>query len=532
MIRLFKSPKGDKAKAKSLWRSRRGNVALITAFMIIPLTVALGTAYDFTMAESRQDQIDGMADIATLSAVTPAMMAVDPITAKAYALKVFTSQLATVPGVTYSLANISTAGSVDNSTGTATQRTMVITYTAASTNVFASLVGMPTFPLKGASTATSSTAPNIDFYLLLDTSPSMEIAATSSGIATMIANTQQESDVSPPTPQNQGYDSWKANAKWPKAWPYAGETTPTGNGCAFGCHETSPDTGTYAGLDGKPIPCTATGVYTDGTHIGSTFPSTGRDNYDLSRCLGVVLRSDLVTAAAENLVTTAATTEANNLAKYQMAFFVTDSNTQASPLTLTTLQVLTPDLSVGGAAQTAAAKVQPLTMCKNNQYVCNDKNNDEDTNLDQDLATMNTSGNTGYIPTPGQGTNNPTDTPQKVLFIVTDGQNDYGSSRIYPPMDFSGAKCTAIKNRGIRIAVLYTTFTPLEESWYEQDVEPYLGGLGGFPSTAPPPTDLLATAAANCASSGLYYQVSTDGDISTALNHLFQEAIATARLLH
>ena len=49
--------------------------------MMIPLTVALGTAYDFTMAESRQDQIDGMADIATLAGVTPTEMATRTTTA-------------------------------------------------------------------------------------------------------------------------------------------------------------------------------------------------------------------------------------------------------------------------------------------------------------------------------------------------------------------------------------------------------------------------------------------------------------------
>ena len=42
----------------------------------------------------------------------------------------------------------------------------------------------------------------------------------------------------------------------------------------------------------------------------------------------------------------------------------------------------------------------------------------------------------------------------------------------------------------------------------------------------------IATAAEACASPGLFYEVSTDGDISAALAHLFQEAIATARLLH
>jgi Flp pilus assembly protein TadG len=542
-----------RSRGWGLWKSRRGNVALITAFMVIPLSVALGTAYDFTMAENRQDQIDGMADIATLAGVTPAEMGQPYTTAEAYTLQIFTSQLATVNGVTYNAANISQAGGGDTASGATVNRIMEINYTAASTNVFAGLVGMPTFPLKGGSQATSSTAPNIDFYLMLDTSPSMEIAATSTGIATMIANTQQESD---PTSD-------------PDTWPYGNPgiydpsgakfaAAPNGNGCAFGCHQSEPadlTSGTNcvshidpAGSPTKPttacqfltqtyqkIPCTTSGVYSDGTTFttSSTFPETGRDNYDLSRCLGVVLRSDLVNTAAQNLMTTAAATELNNNAKYRMAIFETDYNNQANPLNLYALQGITADLSL---AKSQAATVEPLEVCYNNDLVCGTNNNDEDTDLDDNLVSMNTATNAAYIPAPGQGTNNIGDTPQEVLFIVTDGQNDYNSGgRVYPPMDLNATRCAAIRNRGIRIAVLYTVYMPLENDWWQQAVSPYLGYTSGDVPYLPASstvTDKIASAATTCASPGLYYQVSTDGDISAALNHLFQEAIATARLLH
>jgi hypothetical protein len=42
----------------------------------------------------------------------------------------------------------------------------------------------------------------------------------------------------------------------------------------------------------------------------------------------------------------------------------------------------------------------------------------------------------------------------------------------------------------------------------------------------------MALAAQQCASSGLYYEVTTDGDISGALQALFQKVITTARLTH
>ena len=533
MTLQFKRPdRGGRRRIGLLLGNKRGNIAIITALMMIPLTFALGMAYDYTMAESRQDQINGMADVATLGGVTPTQMAGSLTDAEAYSLNLFTSQLATVNGVAYNVSNIDMSQSNQTASGTSVTRNITINYTAASKNVFATLLGMPTFPLKGSSTATSSTAPNIDFYLMMDTSPSMEIAATSAGIATMISNTQQESDATSVS------DSWPNP---PGVYATGGKfsASPHGNGCAFGCHESTPSEGTFEDSTGHPIKCTATGTYSDGVtqyqawQSGDpltppyTFPTTGRDNYDLSRCTGVVLRIDLLNTAAQNLMDVAKSTAANDNATYRMAIFVSAYNNQPSPLSLYKLQALTSDLS---QAKTSAASIAALEMCNNNHLACGDSNGDMDTNLDGNLTSMNS---TSWIPNPGTGTNNAGDTPQEVLFIVTDAQNDLNSGgRKYTPMDKNGTLCTAIKNRGIRIAVLYTTYTPLEESWYQTAVEPALGYTNAHvPYVDTTVTDKLATAAQACASPGLYYQVSTDGDISAALALLFQEAVSSARLL-
>ena len=55
-----------------LWNNKAGNIAIITALMMIPLTFALGMAYDYTMASNRKDQIDGMADSAALGRLASA----------------------------------------------------------------------------------------------------------------------------------------------------------------------------------------------------------------------------------------------------------------------------------------------------------------------------------------------------------------------------------------------------------------------------------------------------------------------------
>jgi hypothetical protein len=88
-------------------------------------------------------------------------------------------------------------------------------------------------------------------------------------------------------------------------------------------------------------------------------------------------------------------------------------------------------------------------------------------------------------------------------------------SRVQSLMDPS--YCTTIKNRGIRIAVLYTTYLPLPtNSWYNSYIAPFQPNIG---------SNLQS-----CASPGLYFQVSTDQDISSAMIALFDQAVKTAYL--
>jgi Flp pilus assembly protein TadG len=504
MMRHTKPRECDAGARRGFWRHKGGNIALITAFVMIPLTFALGMAFDFTLSQTRKDQLDGVADAAALGAVTPAEMALACTTAAAQSTTLFNGQEATVAGVTG--LSVTVSGCPDSSTSNIVTRAITVSYTGQSQNTFASLLGMSTLPIHGSSTATSTTAPNINFYLLLDTSPSMELAATSAGISTMEANTQQEVDGTP--------------------------------GCAFGCHESSPNEGSYHNASGGQIACTTNGSYADGTSFttGSYFPVTGRDNYDLSRCLGVTLRMDLLRDAIQSLVNTAGQMETSDNATYKMALYETDTNqlNSSNDLNLYTLQSMTtvPTTQNSGALYTAAGTITALEMYQNNQLVAGDSNDDMDTFLDADVNSMNA---TSVMPNPGTGAAG--GTPQEILFIVTDGLNDATPTRTYAPLDWSGTICSAIKNRGIRIAVLYTQYYPLTApgGWYESQVVPALPtGLpsGLTASTALSPSDPMALGAQQCASPGLFYEVSTDGDISTALETLFQEAVATARLSH
>lgn len=417
---------------------RGGNLTLLAGLLVPMLAFGIGMAIDYTSAAARRTKLNAIADSAALSAVTPSMMSQTATTAKATAVNFFNAQAASMPGLTYDPASLNVT---ITSTNSGLTRTATVTYTANYPNLFGKLLGKTNTVLGGTSSSTATVAPNIDFYLLLDTSPSMAVPATQAGIDWMV------------------------------------KKTPSQGGCAFACHQTCPS-------------C---------DNLGN---AGGIDNYALARNKGLVLRIDNMQSAVSNLMDTAATTATTYKATYRAAVYTFDY----------TLRVNTDLTSSLTTAKNNSSALEILTVYKNGWLTSSNANNDTDTNYDGAMAGMNTA-----IATPGNGTSLPGDTPQKVLFFVTDGVVDQQASWGRQQGLMNNAACTTLKNRGIRIAVLYTTYLPLPtNSWYNTYIAPIQPQIG--------PT------LASCASPGLYQQVDTGGDISAAMQKLFAATVASAHL--
>jgi hypothetical protein len=227
-------------------------------------------------------------------------------------------------------------------------------------------------------------------------------------------------------------------------------------------------------------------------------------------------------------MTTAQTTESGISATYQMAIYTFDT-------AVNTIQTLTSNLST---AKTAAGNIGLLEVYSNNMLTSSNNNNDEDTNYENAMSTINST-----MPNPGSGTNTHGDTPQEVLFFVTDGVEDEcesptqsapnkgttlnsysgGGCRQQYLMNSETDWCSTVKNRGIRIAVLYTEYLPLPNNgWYQN-----FDGAGAGISTFQPN---IGTQLQNCASPGLYTEVDSGGDITAALTALFNTAVQSAYL--
>jgi hypothetical protein len=142
---------------------------------------------------------------------------------------------------------------------------------------------------------------------------------------------------------------------------------------------------------------------------------------------------------------------------------------------------ITPLTSSLSTAQTQAANIDVYEVPYQNW------SNDAITNYDNAMSNINS-----IMPNPGGGTNSTGDKPEEILFFVTDGVEDemVNGSRQESLMD--PGWCTTIKSRGIRIAVLYTTYLPLPtNAWYNTHIAPFQAQIG--------PT------LQSCASSGLYF---------------------------
>ena len=418
---------------------RKGNVAILFGLTIVPIVFLTGMGIDYTSAAQKKAMLDAAADAAALAGVTPAMMSQASSASITAAQNMFNSQVSNIPGLSYSSAGLSVTA-VDNGL----TRTVSVNYSASSKNAFSGVLGTPTWAITGSSQSTASVAPNIDFYLLLDNSPSMAIAATSAGITTMVNN-----------------------------------TAPQG-GCAFACHETSPQS----------------------DNLGNPGGST-QDNYALAKSLNVTTRIQNLNAATQSLMDTATTTMQNFKSTYRMAIYTFNTG---GPNTIT---ALTSSLST---AKSLAASIDVLKVYKNNWLTSSASNSDEDTDFEAAMTSINST-----MPNPGSGTAG--QAPEEVLFIVSDGVDDNKVSGSRNQALFTQAQCTTIKNRGIRIAVLYTTYLPLPtNSWYNTYIAPF--------------QPQIANNMQNCASPGLFFQVSTDQDITAAMAALFQQAVATARLIH
>jgi len=475
--------------------------------LVAPVLVfGAGAAIDYGRAAQIRTKLNAAADAAALAALTPAMLQQTSTVAQAAAVSMFNGLTDGISGLTPGTTQVTVNVTVG---ANPLMRNVALSYSTSVNTIFAQVLGISALPVGGASQASAQVPPNIDFYVLLDNSPSMALPATQAGITLMQSLTTNET---------------KAQG--------------AGNGgCAFACHEASTNNtdtagnpcadGTSPTLSSAP-PSTTTGAYYCATKHGAQI-----DNYALARANSITLRLDELNSGVSTLLQTASTTAQSTQfsapPQYRFSIYSMDSLwsiglTQLMPLTSNYISSWTTD----------SANFGVMEMYSNNNDCANSACSSSTTSPGGDVATnydnaLGDLSQASYIPNPGNGTNQSGDKPQEVLFIVTDGVEDEesGGSRLQQAMNDLGNApggnssgtnwCTKIKNRGIQIAILYTDYLPVPaNSWYESWVAPIQSDIG--------------SALQACASPGLFYDAAIGADLGQALSALFAAVTQSGHL--
>ena len=403
---------------------------MITAMLLVPLTGTAGGALDFGRLQMVHSRLVDAADAASVGAVAKngvAMTAAGNMsgdgaiaTGATMATSIFNANMATIPDV--AVSNIST--SVQK---LGMQVTATVSAQASMPTYFMKIIGISSMVTTATSVSTNSLPTYINFYLLLDNTPSMGVGATPTDVATMVANTPDQ--------------------------------------CAFACHDLSDATGGY---------------------------------YQKAKNLGVTTRIDVLRAATASLMDTATATETVSN-QFKMGVYTFGASSAAPGF----YQVAAPSANLA-SVKTTTSGIDLMTVPYQNY------NNDQDTDFNNVMTGAN-----GAMPNPGTGKS--TGGPQEVLLLVSDGVNDSSVSGSRSITTIDPNLCTTIKNRGIKIAVLYTTYLPLPtNSFYNSYVAPWV-------STISPTMQ-------SCASPGLFFVVSPTDGVTQAMAALFQKAVQNARI--
>ncbi|MDC9808969.1 TadE/TadG family type IV pilus assembly protein [Rhizobium binxianense] len=416
---------------------RSGNFGIMTALLMVPLLGTAGMAVDFAHALSLRTQLYTAADAAAVGSIAEKSGAVAAAMTmsgngtislgKTDARNIFMSQMSG------ELADVKVDLGIDV-TKAANRLSSQVSFTATVPTTFMRVLGRDSITISGTATAEYQTASFMDFYILLDNTPSMGVGATATDVATMEKNTSDS--------------------------------------CAFACHETE----------------------------------NKNNYYNLAKKLGVSMRIDVVRQATKELTLTAKSTRVSN---NQFRMGVYTFGTKAEDARLTTISDPTDDLD---QVRSYTDAVDLMTIPKQGY------NNDQQTSFDNALTQMKT-----IITTPGDGSTSAT--PQKILFFVSDGVGDsekpkgctkkLTGNRCQEPIDTSF--CQPLKDKGIRIAVLYTTYLPLpKNSWYNTWISPFQSQI---------PTKMQ-----ECASPGLYFEVTPTQGITDAMKALFLKVIRAPRI--
>lgn len=326
----------------ALCREDSGGVAILFGLALLPLLAIVGAAIDYGVEVRDAALLETAADAAALAAIAPkspgyeqAVAAQGDITISVDTtpyVSLFAANASNHPELTLQTTNVSLARVGANVTAT-------VTFTANVKTSLMSIFGWKYMQVSKTASASTNLPAYMDFYLLLDNSPSMGIGATQTDISNLEQYTANDTTYLSNVAGQAGY-------------------------CGFACHDLSQQ-------GQNPV----------------------TDTYTIARANNVTLRIDLLTQATQNLMNFVTQVQANNGVSNEFRFAVDSfgATSTAAQNGVTNVVPLSSDL--GSVAQQASS-VGLMTVDTAGEY------NDADTPFD---AALNSLANTNTIPLSGDG---------------------------------------------------------------------------------------------------------------------------------
>jgi Flp pilus assembly protein TadG len=538
-----------------LSRSDKGAVSVMFAAAAVPIVGLLGLAIDVSFLTQAKSSLTLAADTAALDAVKLASNEVIAGTTSTQAQndgqcageQWFIAQLGSVHGATpvseqlTACANTPGANSNVSLWTSATSNTVVtvngsafsaqVSYNATVPAYFTAMFGIRNFPVAGVSNAAINIDAYVNIYMLIDNSGSMLIGSTSADINELqsLSACSPESGTSAqgtsaytgtytpsicPSPVNSWDFTATSGVSYSPGLPTANKA-PIAAECGFACHWSANS---------------VTKKVTVGTTLKTVNDLSQYDYYYLARnpttsaaytaegyTAAPVLRFDVVQQAAASVVSAMTS---NEVLTNQFGLGVYEFNESFTRVYPTGTAEASTDLAAGLTAINAITTPQI--------------SNNGDTDFpDAMTALIATPGSASAGGVTAAGTGGTSTSPQKVLFIVTDGIQDYGSRSLGTtegPMGcYAGqtttcssaatTACSNVKALGIKIYVLYTPYNRLIYNPY------YMSNIDQYVDTPPTP-NYLTQALENCASEPTdFYEADNASQIVTGLTALLQAAI-------
>ncbi len=150
----------------SFARNQKGAIAIVFALSLFPMVGAIGSAVDYSFTSRVKARLDAAADMAALAGVKIGATVPTPAAGRLEALNFFNANADQMARATINSVNVTVS---DNGL----TRTAIVTYTATVQTSFMGLMGFSSMQVGGTARANSTLPTYIDFYLLLDNSPSM-----------------------------------------------------------------------------------------------------------------------------------------------------------------------------------------------------------------------------------------------------------------------------------------------------------------------------------------------------------------------